>query len=163
MEPRLTTTGVELDICKRCESVWMDKGEIFLHVKPKDMQLFNEPLKTAQKQKNVSNYQSPKSGQNMVLVKVSTDAQEGVFMDPANSGLWLTRKSMDTMRESTSFDLEWADTSLPATRYVKRLPNLGFSSALTFGGLYGLVALALITISLLFEAFSEGGGEGGDT
>ncbi len=162
MEPRLTTTGVELDTCKRCESVWMDKGEIFLHVKPKDMPRFNKPLKTAQKQKNVSNYQSPKSGQNMVAVfKQGSADVEGMFMDPTNSGLWLPKKTMDMMREGTSFDLEWADSSLPATRYVKRLPNLGFSSALTFGGLYGLVALAMITISLVFEAFSEGGGEEG--
>ncbi|SVA63539.1 uncharacterized protein METZ01_LOCUS116393, partial [marine metagenome] len=162
MDTRLTTTGVELDTCKRCDSVWMDKGEIFLHVNPKDMQLFNKPLKTAQKQKNVSNYQSPKSGQNMVAVfKQGSADVEGMFMDPTNSGLWLPKKTMDMMREGTSFDLEWADSSLPATRYVKRLPNLGFSSALTFGGLYGLVALAMITISLAFEAFSEGGGEEG--
>ena len=86
MEPRLTTTGVELDTCKRCESVWMDKGEIFLHVKPKDMPRFNKPLKTAQKQKNVSNYQSPKSGQNMLAVfKQGSADVEGMFMDPTNT------------------------------------------------------------------------------
>ena len=159
MQPRLTTTGVELDNCKRCDSVWMDKGEIFLHVKPKDIPVFNDAITTALRGNEGSSYKSPKSGQTMAPVNQLSEGKAVAFVDKSNSGIWLTKKS--ELMESTSFQLKWADTSLPATRYVKRLPNLGFSSALTFGGLYGLVALALITISLLFEAFSEGGGEDG--
>ena len=57
--------------------------------------------------------------------------------------------------------LNWAEVSAPATRYVKALPNLLLSSTITFGALYGLVAFALISISLLFEADDSTSGEQG--
>ena len=68
MQPRLTTTGVELDNCKRCDSVWMDKGEIFLHVKPKDIPVFNDAITAALRGNEGSSYKSPKSGQTMAPV-----------------------------------------------------------------------------------------------
>jgi len=74
------------------------------------------------------------------------DGGTNVFVDGTNAGIWLADKSK--LMESTSFQLEWADTTRTATKYIKRLPNLVLSSTLTFGALYGLVALVLITISL---------------
>ena len=35
LESKSTTTGVELDTCRRCNSVWLDRGEIFLNIPSK--------------------------------------------------------------------------------------------------------------------------------
>ena len=60
------------------------------------------------------------------------------------------------LMENTSFQLEWADKTQTAARYIKKLPNLVLSSTITFGALYGLVSLALITLSLIFEGLFLG-------
>ena len=146
LEATATTTGVELDSCRRCDSVWMDKGEIFLHISSRDISTFNDAIEAAIKHGEKSNYKSPKSSNTLIPVNHLIDGETNVFVDESNAGIWLTEKSR--LMESTSFHLEWADTTQTATKYIKRLPNLVLSSTLTFGALYGLVALALITISL---------------
>ena len=146
LEAISTTTGVELDNCRRCDSVWMDKGEIFLHISSRDIPAFNDAIKSAIKHGEKSSYKSPKSNNTLIPVNDLIDGETNVFVDGTNAGIWLADKSK--LMESTSFQLEWADTTRTATRYIKRLPNLVLSSTLTFGALYGLVALALITISL---------------
>ena len=50
LEATSTTTGVELDNCRRCDSVWMDKGEIFLHISSKDILAFNDAIESAIKE-----------------------------------------------------------------------------------------------------------------
>ena len=149
LEPRATTTGVELDNCKRCGSVWMDKGEIFLHISSRDVATFNEAIETSIKHGENSTYKSPKNNTKMKPVSNLTE-EPTVFVDISSSGIWLSEK--EKLMNNTSFKLDWADPTQTATRYVKRLPNLVLSSALTFGALYGLVSLTLITLSLLLEA-----------
>ncbi len=146
LEATSTTTGVELDSCRRCDSVWMDKGEIFLHISSRDIPTFNYAINSAIKHGEKSGYKSPKSNNTLIPVNDLIDGETNVFVDGTNAGIWLADKSK--LMESTSFQLEWADTTRTATKYIKRLPNLVLSSTLTFGALYGLVALALITISL---------------
>ena len=146
LEAISTTTGVELDNCRRCDSVWMDKGEIFLHISSRDIPAFNNAINSAIKHGEKSGYKSPKSNNTLIPVNDLIDGETNVFVDGTNAGIWLADKSK--LMESTSFQLEWADTTRTATKYIKRLPNLVLSSTLTFGALYGLVALALITISL---------------
>ncbi|HJM81623.1 MAG TPA: M48 family metalloprotease [Candidatus Poseidoniia archaeon] len=146
LEATSTTTGVELDSCRRCDSVWMDKGEIFLHISSRDIPTFNYAINSAIKHGEKSGYKSPKSNNTLIPVNDLIDGGTNVFVDGTNAGIWLADKSK--LMESTSFQLEWADTTRTATKYIKRLPNLVLSSTLTFGALYGLVALALITISL---------------
>ena len=147
LEATSTTTGVELESCRRCDSVWMDKGEIFLHISSRDIPTFNYAINSAIKHGEKSGYKSPKSNNTLIPVNDLIDGETNVFVDGTNAGIWLADKSK--LMESTSFQLEWADTTRTATKYIKRLPNLVLSSTLTFGALYGLVALALITISLV--------------
>ncbi len=149
LEPRTTTTGVELDNCKRCDSVWLDKGEIFLHISSRDVATFNDAIETSIKHGENSTYKSPKNNSTLKPVSNLTD-ENTVFVDVSNSGIWLSEK--EKLMNNTSFKLDWADPTQTATRYVKKLPNLFLSSALTFGALYGLVSLALITFSLFLEA-----------
>ena len=146
LEAISTTTGIELDNCRRCDSVWMDKGEIFLHISSRDIPAFNNAINSAIKHGEKSGYKSPKSNNTLIPVNDLIGGETNVFVDGTNAGIWLADKSK--LMESTSFQLEWADTTRTATKYIKRLPNLVLSSTLTFGALYGLVALALITISL---------------
>jgi len=146
LEPRATTTGVELDNCRRCDSVWMDKGEIFLHISSRDIPTFNNAIETAINRGEKSSYKSPKNNNNLIPVDNLMDGENNIFVDGTNAGIWINKKSK--LMESTSFKLEWVDTTQTATKYIRRLPNLVLSSTITFGALYGLVALALITISL---------------
>ena len=154
LEAISTTTGVELDSCRRCDSVWMDKGEIFLHISSRDIPVFNNAINSAIKHGEKSGYKSPKNSNTLIPVNNLIDGETNVFVDGSNAGIWLTDKSK--LMESTSFQLEWADTTRTATKYIKRLPNLVLSSTLTFGALYGLVSLALITLSLIFEGLFLG-------
>ena len=44
LEKKSTTTGVELDSCRRCGSVWLDRGEIFLQIPSKQIPSFNKAI-----------------------------------------------------------------------------------------------------------------------
>ena len=158
-QPKSTTTGVELDVCKRCNSVWLNRGEIFLHLPSKQISPFNKAIEKAIKDKEKSGYTSPKDMDMYNIADLPIKSNE-IFVDKTR-GIWATDKGINELRTKSSFRLDWAETSAPATRYIRALPNLALSSTITFGALYGLVAFALITLSLLFEADQNTSGEGG--
>ncbi len=158
LEPKSTTKGVELDTCKRCNSVWLDRGEIFLQISSKQISQFNKAIEEAVQKKEKSGYKSQNNRDMYPISNLPIDSKE-IFVDD-NRGIWATERGINELRTSSSFRLEWAETSAPATRYIKRLPNLVLSSTVTFGALYGLVSLALITLSLLFEADNGSGDDG---
>ena len=160
LEKKSTTTGVELDSCRRCGSVWLDRGEIFLQIPSKQIPSFNKAIEKAVEQKEISGYNSPKTEKEMYNITEFPTESNQFFVDD-NRNIWATEKGINKLKENSSFSLKWAETSAPATRYVKALPNLVLSSTITFGALYGLVAFALITISLLFEADASTSGEDG--
>ena len=56
LEPKSTTTGVELDTCRRCNSVWLDRGEIFLHIPSKQISPFNKAIEEAVQKKEKTGY-----------------------------------------------------------------------------------------------------------
>ena len=60
LEKKSTTTGVELDTCKRCGLVFLDRGEIFLHLSPKQIPTFDKAIESAVRNKEKSRYISPK-------------------------------------------------------------------------------------------------------
>ena len=158
LEPKPTTTGVEIDTCRRCNSVWLDRGKIFLQIPSKQISPFNKAIEEAVQKKEKSGYKSQNNRDMYPISNLPIDSKE-IFVDD-NRGIWATERGINELRTSSSFRLEWAETSAPATRYIKRLPNLVLSSTVTFGALYGLVSLALITLSLLFEADSGSGDDG---
>ena len=151
LEKKSTTTGVELDSCRRCGSVWLDRGEIFLQLPSKQIPIFNKAIEKAVEQKEKSGYYSPKTNKDMYNINEFPVESKQFFVDD-NRNVWATEKGINNLKENSGFMLNWAEVSAPATRYVKALPNLLLSSTITFGALYGLVAFALISISLLFEA-----------
>ncbi len=160
LEKKSTTTGVELDTCRRCGSVWLDRGEIFLQLPSKQISSFNKAIENAVEQKEKSGYYSPRTKKEMYNIKEFPVESKQFFVDD-NRNIWATENGINNLKQKSSFMLNWAEASAPATRYVKALPNLILSSTITFGALYGLVALALITISLLFEADNSTSGEQG--
>ena len=160
LEKKSTTTGVELDTCRRCGSVFLDRGEIFLQLPSKQISVFNKAIESAVKEKEKSEYNSPKTGNEMYNITKLPTGSNQFFVDNERNIL-ATEKGINELRENSSFRLNWAETSAPATRYIKALPNLFLSSTITFGALYGLVALTLITISLVFEADQSTSGEDG--
>ena len=160
LEKKSTTTGVELDTCKRCGLVFLDRGEIFLHLSPKQIPTFDKAIEGAVRNKEKSRYISPKIGKEMYNINALPAESNQFFVDDERNIL-ATEKGINQLRENCNFSLKWAETSAPATRYIKALPNLVLSSTITFGALYGLVALALISISLVFEADQSTSGEDG--
>jgi Zn-dependent protease with chaperone function/Zn-finger nucleic acid-binding protein len=160
LEKKSTTTGVELDSCQRCGAVFLDRGEIFLQLPSKQISVFNKAIESAIKNKEKSGYNSPKTGKEMYnITELPTESNQ--FYVDNERNILATEKGIKQLKENSSFRLNWAEMSAPATRYIKALPNLVLSSTITFGALYGLVALALITISLVFEADQSTSGEGG--
>jgi len=155
LEPKPTTTGVEIDTCRRCNSVWLDRGKIFLQIPSKQISPFNKAIEEAVQRKEKSGYKSQNNRDMYPISNLPIDSNE-IFVDD-NRGIWATERGINELKTSSSFRLDWAEASAPATRYIKRLPNLVLSSTVTFGALYGLVSLALITLSLLFGADSGSG------
>ena len=92
LEPRATTTGVELDNCRRCDSVWMDKGEIFLHISSRDIPTFNNAIETAINRGEKSSYKSPKNNNNLIPVDNLMDGENNIFVDGTNAGIWINKK-----------------------------------------------------------------------
>ena len=160
LEKKSTTTGVEVDHCKRCGSVLLDRGEIFLHLPSKQVSTFNRAIEVSVKNKEKSGYNSPKTGKEMYNITEFPTQSSQFFVDEERNIL-ATERGMNELKQASSFNLNWAETSAPATRYIKALPNLALSSTITFGALYGLVAFALITISLVFEADQSTSGDDG--
>ena len=154
MRPRLTRTGVELDQCKRCDSVWLDRGEIFLHLQPKFHDELDDSLVKARQRNVVSRYASPRSGQRMLEADFTGNGRSDAYLDPATSGCWLPADSLQTFIDDYHFDLAWAEEGRGATRYVRRLPNLALRSTMTLGGLYALLVAGLIALSLVMPAFT---------
>ena len=160
LDKKPTTTGVELDNCKRCGCVLLDRAEIFLHLPSKQVSTFDKAIEVSVKNKEKSGYNSPKTGNEMYNLTEFPIQSSQFFVDDERNIL-ATEKGINELKQTSSFRLDWAETSAPATRYIKALPNLVLSSTITFGALYGLVALALITISLVFEADQSTSGEDG--
>jgi len=154
MRPRLTRTGVELDQCGRCKSVWLDRGEIYLHLQPKLHDELDDSFVKARQRNAISRYASPKSGQRMLEADFTGNGRSDAYLDPATSGCWLPADSLQTFIDDYQFDLAWAEEGRGATRYVRRLPNLAFRSTVTLGGLYALLVAGLIALSLVMPAFT---------
>lgn len=149
MAPRRTTTGIDLETCPGCASLWFDKGEIFsFATSPQNM---GRALAEARTRSLQTKYVSPVSGEKMVAIKFETGPG---CLDLASGGVWLRGVSVRSMIAKKILKLyaaKQADPNQPLRRAPPKpvvLPKLWLRSAVTLVGLYAVLSLVLITASL---------------
>lgn len=174
LKPVYTKQGVEIDICTKCEGIWLDKSEIYYFVK--DSNAVYEALCAAIKNRKGTTRLSPVSGEPMVELPMFNDS---VMIDycPKTGGIWLDKgeitkfpanqAAIDVDQGFFTKDVEYvpaqaADGSAEqgADVYAQRpkpsrsvvahaagllpLPNLAFSSSMVLFGMYALLTFVLI-------------------
>lgn len=138
---RIATTGVELDACDRCNSVWFDRGELFFFVK--DQRGAERAITEARTAASVAAFVSPISGEAMVKLRLP-DKGEG-YLDPETGGVWLPGSVAQQLRTE---GLRWMTRKQRGETARFKMPNLLGRTIFTLTGLYGLLTLFLIAFSL---------------
>lgn len=148
MDARQTRTGVELDVCGHCRSIWFDRGEILFFVRrPND---FSRAISEARTRAMESKFAGPGHGRPMLAIK--TPGSGGpACLDPASGGVWLRGSTVRALYESGEMVIEPARGGGASSRSTgRRLPRLWPRTVLTLAGFYGLLSLVLITLSLFY-------------
>ncbi len=150
----MTQEGVEVDYCRQCRGVWLDKGEIFSFTKrPKELsEAFLHAHATAKRSQRVS----PKTGRPMQEItfldgKLVLDVcpeTEGIWFDEGeierlvNAGPNLLSLRIDTTVSSPDELFAHSQEALSATTLL-RLPNLAIRAYIAMFFLYAPLALLL--------------------
>ena len=150
----MTQQGVEVDYCRQCQGVWLDKGEIFSFTKrPKEL---SEAFQHARTAATRSQRLSPKTGRPMQEI---TFFNEKLVLDvcPETEGIWFDEGEIERLVDADpdllSLRLDTTISSLdetsshtqqppPATKLL-RLPNLAIRACITIFLLYAPLALLL--------------------
>ncbi len=155
----MTKQGVVVDVCPKCQGIWLDKGEIFYFTNiPQYLQAqIEEALKHPRPSKRHNPYtQEP-------LVELSLfDGDLLIDYSLQTHGIWLDKGEINKLpasgKTNISINLEEGleekeDEEKPIVPVS--LPNLSFTSSMTLVFLYGLLGFALI-ILVQFEIMSAG-------
>ena len=155
----MTKQGVVVDVCPKCQGVWLDKGEIFYFTNtPQYVQAqIEEALKNPQPSKRCNPYtQKP-------LVELSL-FNGALLIDYCrdSQGIWLDKGEINKLPSSgktnIGIDIEEGmndKEDQKQTVIPMSLPNLSLTSTMTLVFLYGLLSLALISL-VHFEVMSAG-------
>lgn len=150
LAPRLTRRGVEVDGCPSCQGVWLDKGEIFLFAA--DPKALSEGIRDGLADARPSARLSPKTGEPMRVF--SYPGGPAIDFCPSSGGLWLDKGELKALVAASGLEGMREDQAPRRTRFGRAgtallaLPNLALRSVATMVGLYGMLALALVTLSL---------------
>ncbi|MBL7130788.1 MAG: M48 family metalloprotease [Candidatus Omnitrophica bacterium] len=148
--PVMTKNGVLVDLCPKCEGVWLDKGEIFYFTKAPAYLRWSieEALKGAKPSSKVNPHtQDP-------LIELSLFGGKLVIdYCPKSGGIWLDKRELQRLplAKKAGLKIDIDRNTRPGTQTEKRaplvvLPNLGLVSGITLFLLYSLLALVLITL-----------------
>lgn len=157
----LTRQGVEIDVCKKCGGVWLDKGEIYYFVKNKEA--VGRNLQDAILKKKLTTKISPRTNKMMHEIEYPG----GIRLDYCDhsGGIWFDAGELIQLKNQESFGLSQdnkavvskSEMSQPIKRTDKQinrpfipkvmapLPNLFLYSTMTLFGLYAAMTLFLIT------------------
>ncbi|MCM8801175.1 MAG: M48 family metalloprotease [Candidatus Omnitrophica bacterium] len=158
----LTRQGVEVDYCKECGGIWLDKGEIYYFTKTPAYLKHN--IEEALKNQRISEKISPKTKQPLVSITLFDTLI--VEFCPKTGGIWLDKGELEKLPsiEKKSLDItldkkieieERVEIDIEEERKRKErisaiearispLPNLIVASTVTLAGLYALLTLILI-------------------
>jgi len=146
--PELTIQGVEVDHCKECGGIWLDKGELFYFVKNPKLALkkFLYALENKQPSKRIS----PRSLRPMVEIEYP----DGPKIDycEESGGIWLEKNELEEI-VVTDQNLDFTFDKYKVARKNSlpkklSLPYYFFRSFLAILGMY--MPLMIILFSLMF-------------
>ncbi len=158
----MTQQGVEVDYCRQCQGVWLDKGEIFYFTKrPKELA---EAFLHAQTITPASPRLSPKTGKPMQEMRF-LDGRLVIDVCPDTEGMWcddgeierlvntdpklLSLRLDTTLRPLDEKPAASRDAQSRATRL--RLPNLGIRAVITIFFMYApLTALLGVLVEYAY-------------
>ncbi|GEM_PF-230031 len=104
LHPVLTRKGVEIELCRSCRGVWLDRGEIFLLSDHPEATTHN--LNTALGERNPSERLSPKTGDPMEAIIYPGGFE--IEHCPTTGGLWFdAREYTDLIRHDKYFKLDF--------------------------------------------------------
>jgi len=159
----LTKQGVEVDYCKECGGVWLDKGEIYYFTKTPTYLKHN--FEESLKNQRISEKLSPKTKEPMVSITLFDTLI--IEYCPKTGGLWLDKGELEklpaieknplniTLDKKIRIEEEKKEVDIEKERREKErlsaigakilpLPNLIIASGVTLTGLYALLVLILI-------------------
>ncbi len=142
MAPYPTTTGVELDACGQCGSIWFDRGEILFFLR--NTQGLSAALGQARTTAALSQFSSPKTGQPLAQTQLPNGTW--VCIDRHNLGVWLPGSTVQELKGRRELTVNWQQPRGTHMRFV--LPNLVARTIFTLAGLYAVLTAVLIGVSL---------------
>ncbi|MEW6607519.1 MAG: M48 family metalloprotease [bacterium] len=157
LTPTMTTQGVEIDACSKCNGVWLDKGEIFFFTKKVNVVV--RALEQAIKEGKPTTKLSPKTQKPMQEISLS-EGKIQIDYCPQSNGLWFDAGELEQLQKTDikiTLDKEAKISTKPEIYEIKRkvppliknltpLPNLFIRSCSVLFGLYALLTLVLITV-----------------
>lgn len=145
LKEMLTTNGVMVDVCPKCEGIWLDKGEIFYFTKAPTYLQYK--IQKALENQRPSMRLNPRTGTPLVELSL-LEGDLVIDYCPSSGGIWLDKGEIDKLPGAKKLKLKLAiekDFKEPKEYFIK-LPNLGLVSSVTLIGLYAIITLILITL-----------------
>ena len=140
-----TTSAVELDRCDGCGAVWFDRGELFLFWR--DRAGLQASIERARGAQVASTRRSPRSGGATLLCTLVEGGE--AYLEPEGGGLLVPRETLRSLAERRELDLRFIEENQDRRVVpIPKLPNLALRSFGTLVGLFGLLSLLLIAVSL---------------
>ena len=136
LETLMTTQGVEIERCPRCEGVWLDRGEIFLFAT--EARSIDAKLERALADQKPTGRLSPVSGEPMT--EIAYPGGPHINRCPKSGGLWFDAGELKALlgaEPGLHLDVERVRTSVPQAgeHPMMVLPNLLLRSMATLAGL----------------------------
>lgn len=155
LSPVLTKQGVEVDICLRCDGVWLDRDEIY-HFTRRPV-FIRQKLKEGLEKRFMSSRKSPINGEPMMEVPIF-DGDAHIHYCPNSHGIWIDKNEFENfpkdkflleIDEGIKEEAKWIAVrkmSGQNTAHVELtpLPNLAFSSGSVLVGMYGILTFLLV-------------------
>ena len=145
LKEALTTNGVMVDVCPKCEGIWLDKGEIYYFTKAPTYLRYK--IEEALKSQRPSSKLNPRTNTSLVELPLF-EGDLVIDYCPQTGGIWLDKGELDRLPGAKKLKLKIAieDSFKSKQEYSIKLPNLGLVSSVTLVGLYALLTLILITL-----------------
>lgn len=146
----MTKNGVLVDLCPRCEGIWLDRGEIFYFTKAPTYVRWKieEALKTSKPSTRLN----PHTHTPLVELTISEDLK--IDYCPKSGGIWLDKGELERIPTAKKvalkidIDRNTHPQTLSSSQKISSvvLPNLGLTSFITLFTLYAFLTLVLIIL-----------------
>ena len=151
----LTDRGVEVDYCKKCGGIWLDKGEIYHFAE--NPAFIGKEIEEGIKRQKPGDKLCPKTGEAMGAIPLM-DGALSVDYCPKTGGLWFDGKELEKLSgmgtgklkillDKNTVPEKGEEKAVPPAGRIEKLsplPNLGLRSFSVLAGLYGLLTIVMI-------------------